>query len=197
VLTHRLMVTHVVWRGMSSYIAAWCRDMLAIWPLTYAEMANKPVVALMGASHVYIRRGGDLPTSGPIVHWPLQCASQTGQLFQVGDWWPPGDCVCGPPETPPGADFFGVGCSPGPRTAAGRRTEVQTVTSPLGTVFPGTPARFFERPSWRPSLGGACRGLSTLVVQFVIIVGRSFIYEEMWGQRETISSSHLYIYVPR
>jgi hypothetical protein len=51
----------------------------------------------------------------------------------------------------------GVGCPPGPWTATGRRTVFQTLTPQPGTVFPGTPARFFARPSWsrwRRSLGG-------------------------------------------
>ncbi len=53
-----------------------------------------------------------------------------------------------PPEAPSGADSCRVGRFPGPRTAAGRRSKVQTVTPQLGTVFPGKPARFVARPSW-------------------------------------------------
>jgi hypothetical protein len=42
----------------------------------------------------------------------------------------------------------GVGCPPGPWTATGRRTVFQTLTPQPGTVFPGTPARFFARAGW-------------------------------------------------
>jgi hypothetical protein len=41
-----------------------------------------------------------------------------------------------------------VGRPSSPRTAAGRRIGSQTLTPQPGTVFPGTPARFFARPGW-------------------------------------------------
>jgi hypothetical protein len=59
--------------------------------------------------------------------------------------------------------------------ACGRRTGIQTVTPQLRTVFPGTPARFFARPSWStPALsrGGPVAPSTFNVVQFVIVSWR-------------------------
>jgi hypothetical protein len=104
--------------------------------------------------------------------------------YSVGDWWPPGDCVSGPLEALSGAGSCGVGSSP-MQSVDGRWTKVQTVTPQLGTVFPGLPARFFARPSWSTlaskSLGRTCHGLSTLIVQFVILLWQVVIYVKIPG----------------
>ncbi len=103
------MGAHVIWRGMSSYIAAWCRDMPTIWQLTYAEWPPNQQRPRWRLATCTSDLEGNIPHLAPIVHWPLQCACQ---IFHIGDWWLPGDCVCGLPETPSGADSWGVGPSP-------------------------------------------------------------------------------------
>jgi hypothetical protein len=79
---------------------------------------------------------------------------QAGQIFQAGDRWPAGDSVSGQFETSPGTEPCCVGRPSGPWTAAGRRSGPWTAagrrtglqTPQPGTVFPGTPARFFANP---------------------------------------------------
>jgi hypothetical protein len=56
-------------------------DMLATWPLTYAEVATKPAAALMEASHVYIRRGGVIPRLVPLYTGPHKVLARQAKLF--------------------------------------------------------------------------------------------------------------------
>ena len=104
--------------------------MSATRPLTYAEVAAKPATALIEASHVYnvhpTWRAHSTP--GPTFHCPLNGAGPPGRIFQARDWRPPRDCHFGPPKAPSGADSCDVGPFPGPRTASGRLSGVQTLT---------------------------------------------------------------------
>ncbi len=134
----------------------------------------------MEPSHVYIRRGWAIPPLAPLYTGPYKVLPRAGQIFQVGDWLPPGDCVIGPLEASSGARSCGVGRSPGPWTAASRRTGIQTVTPQLGTVFPGMSARFFAHPSsWSTMAsslgGGGMWGPTFNVVQVVILLWCYFI----------------------
>jgi hypothetical protein len=106
-------------------------------------------------------------TPGSTLHWPIQGGGQAGQNFQAGDWWLAGDSVSGPPEASSGTGPCSVGRPSNPRTAAGRRTGLQTLTLQSATIFPGTPARFFVRPGWsqwsRSLAGGPCDGIYLLL----------------------------------
>jgi hypothetical protein len=133
----------------------------------------------MEASHVYIRRGGAIPPLAPLYTGPYKVLAMAGQFFQVGDWLPLGDCVSGPLEVSSGARSSSVGRSPGPWTAASRRTGIQTVTPQLGAVFSGTSARFFAHPRWSTMAsslgGGGMWGPTFNVVQVVILLWCDFI----------------------
>jgi hypothetical protein len=65
---------------------------------------------------------------GPTLHSPLNGAGPPGRIFQARDWRPPRDCHFGAPKAPSGADSCDVGPFPGPRTASGRLSGVQTLT---------------------------------------------------------------------
>ena len=79
----------------------------------------------------------------------------------------------------------GVSRPPGPWTATGRRTGFQTLTPQPGTIFPGTPARFFARPGWsywRQSLGGG----PVAAYLLTRIMARIYMYSNLRRRGEEI-----------
>jgi hypothetical protein len=56
-------------------------------PLSYAQMAAKPPVALLSAAFVYIRKGGTVPPLSPLYSGPYKVLASGPKVFrlQVGE----------------------------------------------------------------------------------------------------------------
>jgi hypothetical protein len=58
-------------------------EMLATSPLVYAEVAAKPPMVLMEASHVYIRRGGAITPLAPLFAGPYKVVARQAKFFKL------------------------------------------------------------------------------------------------------------------
>jgi hypothetical protein len=58
-------------------------EMPATSPLTYAEVAAKPPMALMEASHVYVRRGGAITPLAPLFAGPYKVVARQAKFFKL------------------------------------------------------------------------------------------------------------------
>jgi hypothetical protein len=56
-------------------------------PLSYAQAARKPLVALWNAAYVYVRRGGHVPPLAPLYVGPYKVLSREEKYFtlQIGE----------------------------------------------------------------------------------------------------------------
>jgi hypothetical protein len=80
-----------------SAIGRWWTHCWEVWrdaghPATDIRRGECQAIALIEASHVYIRRGGAIPPLAPLYTPSPYKVPADRPNFQAGDWWwPPGD----------------------------------------------------------------------------------------------------------
>ncbi len=52
-------------------------------PLSYAQMAAKPLAALLSAAFVYVRKGGAVPPLSPLYSGPYKVLSSVPKVFRL------------------------------------------------------------------------------------------------------------------